>query len=45
MSSDGTELAAHVILGWNIGNSIEAIGGETVWGNPPVTKDLIDLAK
>jgi len=45
MSSNATELAAKINLGWNIGNSLEAIGGETAWGNPPVTKELIDLVK
>ena len=31
--------------GWNLGNSLEAIGGETAWGNPAVTQDLIDSVK
>jgi endoglucanase len=39
------QLAANIRLGWNVGNSLEAIGGETNWGNPLVTKALIDLAK
>jgi endoglucanase len=29
----------------NIGNTLEAIGGETAWGNPQVTNDLIKLVK
>lgn len=29
-------------LGWNLGNSLDAIGGETAWGNPKTTKELID---
>ena len=45
MSSSAAELAAKINLGWNIGNSLEAIGGETAWGNPRVTKALIDLVK
>ncbi|HTJ50329.1 MAG TPA: cellulase family glycosylhydrolase [Cyclobacteriaceae bacterium] len=45
MSSTAVELAAKINLGWNIGNSLEAIGGETFWGNPKVTKALIDLVK
>ncbi len=45
MSSSATELAAKISLGWNIGNTLEAIGGETAWGNPKVTKELIDLVK
>lgn len=40
-------------LGWNLGNSLEAItvsgsslsGGETSWGNPVVTKTFIDKVK
>ncbi|MFO7656433.1 MAG: cellulase family glycosylhydrolase [Bacteroidales bacterium] len=45
MSSTATELAANIILGWNIGNSLEAIGSETAWGNPLVTQALIDTVK
>nr|WP_315258088.1 cellulase family glycosylhydrolase [uncultured Flavobacterium sp.] len=45
MASTAVELAAKMKLGWNIGNTLEATGGETVWGNPKVTKALIDLVK
>ena len=45
MSSSATEIASRMKLGWNIGNTLEAIGGETAWGNPKVTKALIDLVK
>lgn len=45
MSSNATELASKMKLGWNIGNTLEAIGGETAWGNPKVTKALIDFVK
>lgn len=45
MGSSASELGANIILGWNLGNSLEATGGETSWGNPRVTKALIDLAK
>lgn len=45
MSSSATALAAKIKLGWNIGNTLEATGGETAWGNPKVTKALIDLVK
>jgi len=45
MSSNAVELAAKVNLGWNIGNSMEAVGGETAWGNPRISKTLIDLVK
>jgi aryl-phospho-beta-D-glucosidase BglC (GH1 family) len=45
MTSNAVELAAKIKLGWNIGNTLEATGGETAWGNPKVTKALIDLVK
>jgi len=45
MSSSAVELASKIKLGWNIGNALEAEGGETAWGNPLVTKSLIDLVK
>ena len=45
MSSSAVQLAAKIKLGWNLGNSLEAIGGETAWGNPKATKALIDLVK
>ena len=45
MGSTAVQLAAKIKLGWNIGNALEAIGGETAWGNPKVTKELIDAVK
>ncbi|WP_304199615.1 cellulase family glycosylhydrolase [Flavobacterium alvei] len=45
MSSTAVQLATKIKLGWNIGNTLEATGGETAWGNPKVTKALIDLVK
>lgn len=45
MSSNAVQLASKVNLGWNLGNSLEAIGGETAWGNPLTTKALIDKVK
>lgn len=45
MGSTAAQLAAKMKLGWNIGNTMEATGGETAWGNPKVTKQLIDLVK
>ena len=40
-----TELAAKIRLGWNLGNALEASGGETGWGNPRVTPEMIDLVR
>jgi endoglucanase len=45
MNSTAVQLAAKMKLGWNIGNTLEATGSETAWGNPKVTKALIDLVK
>lgn len=45
MSSDAMELAARINLGFNIGNTLEAIGGETAWGNPKITKTFINSVK
>lgn len=45
MPSNAVQLAAKMKIGWNIGNTLEASGGETAWGNPKVTKSLIDLVK
>lgn len=39
------ELTEQMGIGWNLGNSLEAIGGETAWGNPEVTRELIDAVK
>jgi endoglucanase len=45
MKSTAVQLAAKMNIGWNIGNTLEAIGGETAWGNPKVTNDLIKQVK
>ena len=45
MSSNAVELAAKMNLGWNIGNTMEAIGGETAWGNPKITEDYVKFVK
>lgn len=43
------EVCADMKVGWNLGNSLDAVGGnidsETAWGNPKVTKELIDAVK
>ena len=31
--------------GWNLGNSLEAIGGETAWGNAATTQAMINAVK
>jgi len=45
MGNTAVQLAAKIKLGWNMGNSLEAMGGETAWGNPKASKALIDLVK
>ncbi|MDD4514122.1 glycoside hydrolase family 5 protein [Massilibacteroides sp.] len=48
MESDSQELAENIVLGWNAGNSLEvplSNGGETGWGNPKISKDLITAVK
>ncbi|MEO6216870.1 MAG: glycoside hydrolase family 5 protein [Sphingomonas sp.] len=45
MTSTATDLAAHIKLGWNAGNTLEASGGETAWGNPLITQALMNKVK
>ena len=37
-----TELAADMKTGWNLGNTFDANDGETSWGNPLTTHEMID---
>lgn len=45
MASTANELAKKMKLGWNAGNTLEAMGGETAWGNPKITESLIKTVK
>jgi aryl-phospho-beta-D-glucosidase BglC (GH1 family) len=45
MSSTAVQLAAKFKLGWNIGNTLEATGGETSWGNPLITESYVKAVK
>ncbi|MDT7838361.1 glycoside hydrolase family 5 protein [Aquabacterium sp. OR-4] len=38
---DAATLAAVLSPGWNLGNALEAIGGETAWGNARTTPALL----
>jgi uncharacterized repeat protein (TIGR02543 family) len=40
-----TQVAGQMAVGWNIGNSLEVPSGETGWGNPLVTQQLINSVK
>lgn len=50
-SAEGTmtadDITKNMTIGWNIGNSLDSTGysGETSWGNPRVTQELIDTVK
>lgn len=39
------DLVKDMKVGWNLGNSLEATGGETSWGNPVTKKKMIDTLK
>lgn len=45
MEKDAMELVKSIYLGWNLGNTLEATGGETAWGAPVTTKAVIDKIK
>ncbi len=45
MSSTAVGLAAKMNLGWNLGNTFEAPGGEQGWGSPVITEDYIKFVK
>lgn len=45
MQHDAQKLAASIRVGINIGNTMEAIGGETAWGNPLITNELMGVIK
>ncbi|HZX29135.1 MAG TPA: glycoside hydrolase family 5 protein [Telluria sp.] len=45
MTSDAVTLGTRIKAGYNIGNTLEAIGGETNWGNPAITLQQIQLIK
>ncbi|MGN0620308.1 MAG: glycoside hydrolase family 5 protein [Porcipelethomonas sp.] len=48
-SMTASEIAADMKVGWNLGNSLDAVGtginSETAWGNPRTTKEFIDKVK
>jgi endoglucanase len=41
MKSTAVQIASRMKLGWSIGNTMEALGGETGWFNPRVSPELI----
>ncbi len=40
-----TQVAGQIRLGWNLGNTLEAQCGETAWGNPMTSQQLIDAVQ
>jgi aryl-phospho-beta-D-glucosidase BglC (GH1 family) len=45
MTSNAVQLYAKLKMGINIGNTLEAIGGETAWGNPKITQSFVNALK
>ncbi|MCR8656658.1 cellulase family glycosylhydrolase [Paenibacillus sp. T3-5-0-4] len=39
------DLVKDMKIGWNLGNTLDSFGGETRWGNPTTTKEMIDEIK
>ena len=42
---DAQTWCKNVVMGWNLGNSLEAEGTEISWGNPATTADMIKSIK
>lgn len=40
-----SEIVGEMQVGWNLGNTLDSLGGETAWGNPKTTKKMIDEIK
>lgn len=45
MDSTAVQIASRIQLGINLGNTMEAIGGETAWGNPLITEAQLAFLK
>lgn len=45
MDSDAQTLLKKMKIGWNLGNTLEATGAETAWGNPLTTEAMIKKIK
>ena len=41
MTLNAQEWTRDVVMGWNLGNSLECPKTETEWGNPKTTQDMI----
>ena len=45
MNLSAQQWCQNVVMGWNLGNSFESGGGETGWGNPKTTREMIQAVK
>lgn len=45
MGDTAQQAALKMRVGLNVGNTLEASGGETAWGNPRITREFIQFAK
>lgn len=45
MDITAVQIASRIKLGINLGNTMEAIGGETAWGNPLITEAQVQFLK
>jgi endoglucanase len=43
--ANAEEQVAAMQPGWNVGNTLDALGGETNWGNPLITEELLQTVK
>lgn len=39
------DITRNMSPGWNLGNSLDAFGGETNWGNPKTDQEMIDIVR
>lgn len=39
------QIVADMGAGWNMGNSLESENNETGWGNPRITKEMVQAIK
>ena len=44
-SQTAAQIVSQMKIGWNLGNTLEAICGETAWGNPITNQTLINSVK
>ena len=45
MNLSAQEWCRNVVMGWNLGNALESGGGETAWGNPKTTREMIHAVR